>query len=85
VDKCNGTRVRRARRLPLRLACSRALILDLAVALLWRKRQESLPVSTMSQWWVRRSSRAVVILASVKTLAHSAKVRLVVIITLVCS
>jgi len=29
-------------------------------------RQLSLPVSTMSQWWVRRSSIAVVILASPK-------------------
>jgi hypothetical protein len=30
-------------------------------------RQLSLPVSTMSQWWVRRLSSAVVILASPKT------------------
>jgi hypothetical protein len=37
------------------------------------KRQLSLPVSRMSQWWVRRSSSAVVILASAKTLGHSAK------------
>jgi hypothetical protein len=41
-------------------------------------RQLSLPVSTISQWWVRRSRRAVVILASPKTLGHSAKARLVV-------
>ena len=41
------------------------------------KRQLSLPVSRMSQWWVRRSSSAVVILASPKTLGHSAKARLV--------
>jgi hypothetical protein len=34
-------------------------------------RQLSLPVSMMSQWWVRRSSNAVVILASLKTLGHS--------------
>jgi hypothetical protein len=32
------------------------------------KRQLSFPVSMMSQWWVRRSSSAVVILASLKTL-----------------
>jgi hypothetical protein len=31
------------------------------------KRQLSLPVSTMSQWWVSRSRSAVVILASPKT------------------
>jgi len=42
------------------------------------KRQESLPVSKMSQWWVIRSRRAVVILASPKTLGHSPKARLVV-------
>ena len=42
------------------------------------KRQLSLPVSTMSQWWVRRSSNAVVILGSPKTLGHSPKARLVV-------
>ena len=41
------------------------------------KRQLSLPVSRMSQWWVSRSSSAVVILASPKTLGHSAKARLV--------
>ena len=42
------------------------------------KRQLSLPVSMMSQWWVRRSSSAVVILASPNTVAQSAKARLVV-------
>ena len=42
------------------------------------KRQLSLPVSTISQWWVRRSSRAVVILGSPKTDGHSPKARLVV-------
>ena len=42
------------------------------------KRQLSLPVSTMSQWCVRRSSSAVVIFASPKTVGHSAKARLVV-------
>ena len=41
------------------------------------KRQLSLPVSMMSQWWVSRSSSAVVILASPKTEAYSAKARLV--------
>lgn len=42
------------------------------------KRQDSLPVSRMSQWWVSLSRRAVVILASPKTLGHSPKARLVV-------
>jgi hypothetical protein len=42
------------------------------------KRQDSFPVSTISQWWVSRSSSAVVILASPKTLGHSRKARLVV-------
>jgi len=42
------------------------------------KRQLSLPVSMMSQWWVRRSSSAVVILGSLKTLGHSPNARLVV-------
>src|SRR6476620_1126563 len=37
------------------------------------KRQLSLPVSTMSQWWVRRSSSAVVIFGSPNTLGHSAE------------
>lgn len=32
------------------------------------RRRLSLPVSTMSQWWVRRSSRAVVIFALPNTL-----------------
>jgi hypothetical protein len=41
-------------------------------------RQLSLPVSTMSQWCVRRSSSAVVIFGSPNTAAHSAKARLVV-------
>jgi len=45
------------------------------------KRQLSLPVSMNSQWWVSRSSSAVVILASPNTLRHSPKVRLVVTIT----
>ena len=42
------------------------------------KRQLVLPVSTMSQWCVRRSSMAVVILASPKTCGESANARLVV-------
>jgi hypothetical protein len=37
------------------------------------KRQLSLPISTMSQWWVRRSSSAVVIFGSPNTLGHSAE------------
>ena len=45
------------------------------------KRQLSLPVSMMSQWWVSRSSSAVVILASPKTAGHSPKARLVVTMT----
>ena len=49
------------------------------------KRQLSFPVSTISQWWVRRSRSAVVILASPKTEGHSPKARLVVTITEVCS
>ena len=43
------------------------------------KRQLVLPVSMISQWWVSRSSMAVVILASPKTWGQSAKARLVVI------
>ena len=57
----------------------------LAWAVLRLKRIDSLPVSTMWQWCESRSSSAVVIFASPKTLDHSAKSRLVVIITLVCS
>ena len=49
------------------------------------KRQLSLPVSTMWQWCVSRSSNAVVIFGSMKTEAHSAKTRMVVMTTLVCS
>src|SRR6202011_4466332 len=45
------------------------------------KRQLSLPVSMISQWWVSRSSSAVVILASPNTLGHSPKARLVVTMT----
>ena len=44
-------------------------------------RQLSFPVSRISQWWVSRSSNAVAILASPKTVGHSAKARLVVITT----
>lgn len=40
--------------------------------------QLSFPVSIMSQWWVKRSSGAVVILASPKTFDHSPKLRFVV-------
>ena len=49
------------------------------------KRKLSFPVSRMWQWWVRRSRSAVVILASPNTPAHSLKLRLVVMTTLVCS
>lgn len=42
------------------------------------KRQDSFPVSTVSQWWVRRSSSAVVILASPNTDSHSPKAGFVV-------
>ena len=56
----------------------------LATAVLCKKRWLSLPVSTMWQWCVSRSSSAVVIFASPNTL-DSAKSRLLVIITLVCS
>jgi hypothetical protein len=42
------------------------------------KRQLSLLVSMMSQWWVSRSRSAVVILLSPNTVAQSAKARLVV-------
>ena len=38
----------------------------------------SLPVSKMCQWWVSRSSSAVVILVSPKISPHSLKLRLVV-------
>ena len=62
-----------------------ALMIEDGCAVECLKRQLWLPVSTMWQWCVSRSSIAVVILASLKTLAHSPKVRLVVIITLVCS
>ena len=65
--------------------CSRSLMRDLAATLLWLYRCELLPVSTMWQWCVSRSSSAVVILASPNTLVHSEKLRLVVIATLVCS
>ena len=54
-----------------RLLCSRAVTLAFAVWLLCRKRNDSLPVSTMWQWCVRRSSSAVVNLASPKTAGHS--------------
>jgi hypothetical protein len=46
------------------LACSRALMRFLATAVLCMKRRDSLPVSTMWQWCVSRSSSAVVIFAS---------------------
>ncbi len=54
-----------------------------ATAELALKRKLSFPVSRMWQRWVRRSSKAVVILVSPKTVAHSLKLRLVVMMTLV--
>ena len=56
-----------------------------AAAELALNRKLSLPVSRMWQRWVRRSSKAVVIFASPKTVAHSLKLRLVVMTTLVRS
>ena len=56
-----------------------------AAAELALKRKLSFPVSRMWQRWVSRSSKAVVILASPKTVAHSLKLRLVVMMTLVRS
>ena len=47
-------------------------------------RKLSLPVSRMWQWWVSRSSSAVVVLASPNTHDHSLNPRLVVMTTLVC-
>jgi hypothetical protein len=55
---------------PLR-ACSRTLLPFLATAVLCRKRWLSLPVWTMWQWCVSRSSNAVVIFASPNTVDHS--------------
>jgi hypothetical protein len=52
---------------------------------LFLKRKLSFPVSRMWQRWVRRSSSAVVILASPNTVAHSPKLRFVVMMTLVRS
>ena len=59
--------------------------LSLPVAALALNRKLSFPVSRMWQWWVRRSSSAVVILASPNTPAYSLKLRLVVMTTLVRS
>jgi len=56
-----------------------------AFAELFLKRKLSFPVSRMWQRWVSRSSSAVVIFASPKTPAHSPKLRLVVMMTLVRS
>lgn len=47
-----------------------------AAAELALKRKLSFPVSRIWQRWVRRSSKAVVILASPKTVAHSLKLKL---------
>ena len=56
-----------------------------AAAELVLKRKLSFPVSRMWQRWVSRSRSAVVILASPKTVAHSLKLRFVVMMTLVRS
>ncbi len=56
-----------------------------ATAELALKRKLSFPVSRMCQRWVRRLSNAVVRLAAPKTVAHSMKLRLVVMTTLVRS
>jgi len=56
-----------------------------AAAELALKRKLSFPVSRMWHRWVRRSRSAVVILASPKTVAHSLKLRFVVMMTLVRS
>ena len=45
------------------------------------KRQDSLPVSMISQWRVRQSKSAVIIFASPNMVGHSPKVRLVVTVT----
>jgi hypothetical protein len=55
------------------------------VAGLFLKRKLSLPVSRMWWWRVSGASSAVIILASPNIAAHSLKLRLVVMITLVCS
>jgi hypothetical protein len=49
---------------------------------LFLKRKLSFPVSRMWQRWVRRSSSAVVIFGSPNTVAHSPKLKLVVMMTL---
>lgn len=60
-------------------------IRDQTLATLQNRAHLSFPVSRMWQRWVRRSRSAVVILASPNTLAHSLKLRLVVMTTLVRS
>ena len=55
----------------------------MAAAALSLKRKLSFPVSRMWPRWVSRSRSAVVILASPNTVAHSLKLRFVVMITLV--
>ena len=52
---------------------------------LFLKRKLSFPVSRIWQRWVSRSSSAVVIFGSPNTVAHSPKLRLVVMMTLVRS
>ena len=57
----------------------------LTVAQLALNLKLSFPVSRMWQRWVKRWSRAVVILASPQTVAYALKLRFVVMITLVRS
>ena len=63
-------------------ACVVSFFFAATAAELALKRKLSFPVSRMWQRWVSRSSSAVVILASPKTVAHSLKLRLVVMMTL---
>ena len=65
--------------------CDLLLFFRTGAAELALKRKLSFPVSSMWQRWVSLSRSAVVILASPKTLAHSLKLRLVVMTTLVRS
>ena len=84
---CNCDPLSRPRPTPCRRVNASALTEPVLAGGEWRavgyarflKRQLSLPVSMMSQWWVSRSSMAVVILASPNTCGQSAKARLVVI------
>ena len=54
--------------------CSLVLIFDFADIELCKNRYDSLPVSTMWQWWVNRFNSAVVILAFPNAADHSENV-----------